>query len=171
MTPGALVSIVEDDESVRKATENLIRSLGWSVLSFESAAAYLSSGAVYRTGCLISDVTMSEMTGIEMHAHLISKGCAPGTTQSGAGHAQPALSPLARPTPGRTGQFQEEAQLRAASRGDRGSPGRGREARRDAARERRSRLHIEIAALEHGIREKTEEQERTIADLESYIRS
>jgi CheY-like chemotaxis protein len=79
VTPGALVSIVEDDESVRKATENLIRSLGWSVLSFESAAAYLSSGAVSRTGCLISDVTMSEMTGIEMHAHLISQGCAPPT--------------------------------------------------------------------------------------------
>jgi FixJ family two-component response regulator len=75
----ALVSIVEDDESVRVATENLLRSLGWAVLAFESADAFLASDAVNRTGCLISDVTMSGMTGIEMHALLISQGRAPPT--------------------------------------------------------------------------------------------
>jgi FixJ family two-component response regulator len=79
VTPAALVSIVEDDESVRNATENLLRSKGWAVLTFESADAFLASGAVHRTGCLISDVTMSGMSGIEMHAQLISRGCAPPT--------------------------------------------------------------------------------------------
>jgi FixJ family two-component response regulator len=79
VTPAALVSIVEDDESVRNATENLLRSKGWAVLTFESADAFLASGAVHRTGCLISDVTMSGMSGIEMHAQLISQGCAPPT--------------------------------------------------------------------------------------------
>jgi FixJ family two-component response regulator len=79
VTASALVSIVEDDESVRVATENLLRSLGWSVASFGSADAYLASDAVSRTGCLISDVTMSGMTGIEMHALLISQGRAPPT--------------------------------------------------------------------------------------------
>jgi FixJ family two-component response regulator len=79
VNPAVLVSIVEDDELVRKATENLIRSMGWDVLSFDSADSFIASGAVYRTGCLISDVTMPGMSGIEMHALLISQGCAPPT--------------------------------------------------------------------------------------------
>jgi CheY-like chemotaxis protein len=79
VTPADVVSVVDDDESVRKATENLLRSKGWAVLTFESAQAYLASGAVGRTGCLISDVTMSGMSGIEMHTLLISRGHAPPT--------------------------------------------------------------------------------------------
>ncbi|WP_144147304.1 response regulator transcription factor [Paraburkholderia sp. BCC1884] len=79
MTSVALVSIVDDDESVRKALENLIRSMGWEVLSFESAEAFLDSGAARRTRCLISDVTMPGLSGIEMHAQLISQGWAPPT--------------------------------------------------------------------------------------------
>ncbi|BEU24693.1 response regulator [Paraburkholderia caribensis] len=79
VNPAVLVSIVEDDELVRKATENLIRSMGWDVLAFDSADSFIASGAVYRTTCLISDVTMPGMSGIEMHALLISQGCAPPT--------------------------------------------------------------------------------------------
>ncbi|MGF6771905.1 FixJ family two-component response regulator [Paraburkholderia sp. GAS199] len=79
MTSVALVSIVEDDESVRKALENLIRSVGWDVLSFESAEAFLASGAASRTQCLISDVTMPGLSGIEMHAQLMTQGLAPPT--------------------------------------------------------------------------------------------
>jgi FixJ family two-component response regulator len=48
-------------------------------MSFESAEAFLSSGAVGQTRCLISDVTMPGMSGIEMHSRLISWGCAPPT--------------------------------------------------------------------------------------------
>lgn len=79
MTPAALVSIVEDDEPVREAIANLIRSIGWDVLPFDSAEAFLDSGAASRTRCLISDVTMPGMSGIEMHALLISTGYAPPT--------------------------------------------------------------------------------------------
>ncbi|MDR5760856.1 response regulator [Caballeronia sp. LZ035] len=79
MSSVALVSIVEDDESVRKATENLIRSMGWEVLSFDSAEAFLDSGAVAITRCLISDVTMPGLSGIEMHAQLLALGHAPPT--------------------------------------------------------------------------------------------
>lgn len=79
MTSVTLVSIVDDDESVRKALENLIRSMGWDVLAFESAEAFLDSGAACRTQCLVSDVTMPGMSGIEMHAQLIAQGMAPPT--------------------------------------------------------------------------------------------
>jgi FixJ family two-component response regulator len=79
VTPVALVSIVEDDESVREAIESLIRSMGWAVLTFDSADAFLNSGAVSQTQCLISDVTMPGMSGIEMHAKLLALGCAPPT--------------------------------------------------------------------------------------------
>lgn len=56
-----------------------MRSMGWSVLSFESAEAFLVSGAASRTQCLISDVTMSGMSGVEMHALLILQRSAPPT--------------------------------------------------------------------------------------------
>jgi FixJ family two-component response regulator len=79
VTPVALVSIIEDDESVRDAIESLIRSMGWAVLTFDSADAFLNSGAVSITRCIISDVTMPGTTGIEMHAKLLAQGCAPPT--------------------------------------------------------------------------------------------
>jgi FixJ family two-component response regulator len=79
VTHPAIVSIVEDDESVREALENLIRAIGYEVLSFNSAHAFLDSGAVIQTRFLISDVTMKGMSGIEMHARLISQGHSPPT--------------------------------------------------------------------------------------------
>jgi FixJ family two-component response regulator len=51
--------------------------MGWAALTFDSADAFLTSGAVNRTRCIISDVSMPGMSGIEMHAKLISQGCAP----------------------------------------------------------------------------------------------
>lgn len=74
VTQATIVSIVEDDECVREALENLIRAMGWDVLSFNSAYEFLDSGAASQTGFLISDVTMKGMSGIEMHARLISQG-------------------------------------------------------------------------------------------------
>jgi FixJ family two-component response regulator len=79
VTPVALVSIVDDDESVRIATASVVRSMGWEVLTFESADAFLGSGAVHQTRCLISDVSMPGMSGIEMHACLLANGYAPPT--------------------------------------------------------------------------------------------
>jgi FixJ family two-component response regulator len=79
VTPTSVVSIVEDDESVREAIENLIRSIGWDVASFDCADAFLRSGMARNTRLLISDVTMPGMSGIEMHAQLASEGIAPPT--------------------------------------------------------------------------------------------
>jgi FixJ family two-component response regulator len=53
--------------------------MGWAVLTFDSADAFLNSGALSNTGCIISDVTMPGMSGIEMHAKLLMQGCAPPT--------------------------------------------------------------------------------------------
>jgi FixJ family two-component response regulator len=53
--------------------------MGWAVLTFDSADAFLDSGAVSTTRCIISDVTMPGMSGIEMHAKLLSQGSAPPT--------------------------------------------------------------------------------------------
>jgi FixJ family two-component response regulator len=79
VTPTAIVSVVEDDACVREALENLIRAIGWKVLSFDSAYAFLNSGALSQTRFLISDVTMKGMSGIEMHTELISQGYSPPT--------------------------------------------------------------------------------------------
>jgi FixJ family two-component response regulator len=79
LNEATLITIVDDDESVRDATENLLRSKGWAIQTFGSASAFLASSAIQQTGCLISDVTMPGMSGLEMHAQLVSNGSAPPT--------------------------------------------------------------------------------------------
>ncbi|WOD13343.1 response regulator transcription factor [Paraburkholderia kirstenboschensis] len=82
MDPLQLVSIVDDDQSVRVATESLVHSLGWPTRTFDSAEAYLQSrppAGTDATGCLISDVRMPGMSGIEMFEHLLALGAAPPT--------------------------------------------------------------------------------------------
>lgn len=69
-----VVSIVDDDVSVRKATEGLIRSLGYVAATFASAEEYLRSDRVADTSCLITDVRMSGMSGLELQDRLIAAG-------------------------------------------------------------------------------------------------
>ena len=69
-----MISIVDDDESVREATRSLIRSLGYTVLTFTSAEEYLRSDRKHDTACLISDVMMPGMSGIELQQRLIADG-------------------------------------------------------------------------------------------------
>jgi FixJ family two-component response regulator len=69
-----IVSIVDDDESVRIATASLIRSLGWGVKLFASAEAFLQSGDRTDTACIVCDIQMPGMTGLEMQTHLIAIG-------------------------------------------------------------------------------------------------
>ena len=68
------VVVIDDDKSVRSAIENLIRSLGYPVTAFGSARAFLESDAVQSASCLITDIHMSEMSGIELQRHLSAAG-------------------------------------------------------------------------------------------------
>jgi FixJ family two-component response regulator len=74
LSKGPVISIVEDDAAVRAATENLVKSLGFDVYTFASAQEFLQSHRVARTACLISDVQMPNMSGMELQANLANRG-------------------------------------------------------------------------------------------------
>jgi FixJ family two-component response regulator len=69
-----VISVVDDDESMREAVKGLMKSFGYSAQAFASAEEFLSSPQVPRTSCLIADVQMPGMTGIELHRHLVASG-------------------------------------------------------------------------------------------------
>lgn len=69
-----LVSVVEDDRFFRESMGRLLRSLGYTVEAFPSAADFLVSPRLAETACLIADVHMPAMTGIELYRHLIDAG-------------------------------------------------------------------------------------------------
>jgi FixJ family two-component response regulator len=71
-----LVSVVEDDQFFRESMGRLMRSLGYTVEAFPSAADFLASPRLAQTACLITDVHMPAMTGIELYRHLIDVGYA-----------------------------------------------------------------------------------------------
>jgi FixJ family two-component response regulator len=66
-----LISVVEDDRYFRDSMRRLMRSLGYNVEAFSSAASFLASPRLIETTCLIADVHMPAMTGIELYRHLI----------------------------------------------------------------------------------------------------
>ena len=70
----AVISIVDDDASFRRATARLVRSLGHAVAAFSSAEEFLSSDRLRNTACLISDVQMPGMSGIELQNQLRAQG-------------------------------------------------------------------------------------------------
>lgn len=69
-----VIAIVDDDESFRRATTSFVRSLGYGTASFDSAEAFLKSEHVSDADCLITDVQMPGMTGIELQDRLIAQG-------------------------------------------------------------------------------------------------
>jgi FixJ family two-component response regulator len=69
-----LISIVDDDESMREAIRGLMKSLGYTAEAFASAEEFLNSRNVGSTSCLIADVQMPGMTGLELHRHLVAAG-------------------------------------------------------------------------------------------------
>jgi FixJ family two-component response regulator len=69
-----MIAIVDDDVSVRDATKHLIRSLGYAAVTFASADEYLRSDCVESTSCLITDLRMPGMSGIELQERLIADG-------------------------------------------------------------------------------------------------
>jgi FixJ family two-component response regulator len=73
-----LISIVDDDLSVREALGGLMKVVGYDSVAFESAEAFLSSNRVPATACVIADVQMPGMSGLELQARLIRDGhCIP----------------------------------------------------------------------------------------------
>ena len=76
MPKASLVSVVEDDQYFRESMRRLMRSLGYGVEAFSSAADFLASPRLVETTCLIADVHMPAMTGVELYRHLIEVGYA-----------------------------------------------------------------------------------------------
>src|SRR6202008_2996830 len=70
----AVISIVDDDASFRRATARLVRSLGHAVGAFGSAGGFLNSRCPSDTACLISDVQMPGMSGLELQDQLLAQG-------------------------------------------------------------------------------------------------
>jgi FixJ family two-component response regulator len=86
MSKSLLVSVVEDDGSFRESMSMLLCSFGYSVEVFASAVDFLASPRISDTACLIADVNMPEMTGIELYERLVD-----------AGHAIPTILVTAYP--------------------------------------------------------------------------
>ena len=72
---GNLISIIDDDESVRRTTVRLIESFGFRAAAFESAELFLGSGQLRDTACLIVDVQMPGMNGLQLQSQLAAVGC------------------------------------------------------------------------------------------------
>jgi FixJ family two-component response regulator len=74
MTAAALVSIVDDDESVREALPDLLKEFGFAVQSFASAEEFLASGCAGETRCLVLDIAMPGMSGPDLQRELARRG-------------------------------------------------------------------------------------------------
>jgi FixJ family two-component response regulator len=70
-----LISVVDDDESVRRTTKLLIESFGFRALTFESAESFLRSGHLHDNSCLIIDVQMPGMNGLQLQSCLAAENC------------------------------------------------------------------------------------------------
>jgi len=86
MAKRTLISIVEDNQLFRESMRKLMTSLGYTVEAFPSAADFLASPLLTSTACLVADVQMPGMTGVELHKHLVE-----------AGHAIPTILVTAYP--------------------------------------------------------------------------
>src|SRR5262245_54187262 len=76
MSDRTLIAIVDDDQLYRESMRKLVTLLGYAVEEFPSAAEFLASRLLPETACLVADVHMPGMTGVELHRHLIKLGYA-----------------------------------------------------------------------------------------------
>ena len=76
MPKALLTAVIDDDWFFRDSMRSLMKSLGYSVEAFSSAADFLASPHLIETACLITDVHMPVMTGVELYRHLIDTGYA-----------------------------------------------------------------------------------------------
>jgi FixJ family two-component response regulator len=69
-----MVSIVDDDQSVRDGIVDLVRAIGFDAEAFERAEDFLLSSRLKRTSCLITDARMPGMSGLDLHDRLVASG-------------------------------------------------------------------------------------------------
>jgi FixJ family two-component response regulator len=69
-----LISLVDDDERIRRTTTLLIESFGYHAAAFESAEAFLKSGQLHETSCIVVDLQMPGMNGLQLQSHLAAVG-------------------------------------------------------------------------------------------------
>jgi FixJ family two-component response regulator len=70
-----LVAIVDDDDLMRGALQGLLKTVGWPAQAFASAEEFLISGQQHQTACLIADIRMPGMSGLELQARLNAEHC------------------------------------------------------------------------------------------------
>jgi FixJ family two-component response regulator len=70
-----VVAIVDDDDSMRSALQGLLKAFGLPARAFASAEEFLKSGQQHQTGCLIADIRMPGMSGLELQAKLNAEHC------------------------------------------------------------------------------------------------
>lgn len=70
----SLISIVDDDPSIREATMSLLEAYGYTAAAFASAEEFLGSEQLARTSCLVTDVRMTGLSGLELLRHLLDVG-------------------------------------------------------------------------------------------------
>jgi FixJ family two-component response regulator len=75
LTTVPVISIIDDDASVRAATDNLLQSLGYAVHTFDSAEGFMRSDHLNDTSCVIADVHMPALSGVELLVLLRNRGC------------------------------------------------------------------------------------------------
>lgn len=71
-----LISIIDDDESLRAALTGLVRSLGYRASGFASAEDFLAASEALQSACIVSDIQMPGLSGIELKRRLTQSGCA-----------------------------------------------------------------------------------------------
>jgi len=69
-----IIAIIDDDESMRDGAKALVRSLGYDAHAFSSAEEFLASPGIGNTGCLITDLNMPGLSGIELRRRLVASG-------------------------------------------------------------------------------------------------
>ena len=74
MPEGALVAIVDDDKSIRNATQDLLKAAGFSTATFEDAESFLGSASRATAACLVADMRMPGMSGVELYQTLVASG-------------------------------------------------------------------------------------------------
>jgi FixJ family two-component response regulator len=74
MHEGPLVAVVDDDKSIRNATQDLLKAAGFSAATFEDARSFLVSASRLSAACLIADMRMPGMTGLQLHQELVASG-------------------------------------------------------------------------------------------------